>query len=283
MSTPQESLLREITSKTKQPRRTSERFCAGDADVTFVSSDNVVFRAHRKNLDVAAAAFPPSEFDTHGEEVPLTEDSATLELLFQYIYPQRHPDLESTPFDTLAPLAEAAEKYEVFAAMNICKIRMKNFLPNHAIDIFNYASKHGYADILALAAPFLLDIPLEEILETLSVHLYKPWVCYRQAWSRAARKAIMSLSPLYRVEVTYQGKRKTCPKCDGVYQTTDPSNQLPPAQLWVDLGEKRSRAALEELFTNIDTRVWGLTFDKKSFSSKLDGELSTVPSFDTFL
>jgi hypothetical protein len=66
------------------------------------------------------------EFETAGEIVNLTEDAATvtLELLFQFVYPQRHPNLSDSPYEVVAPLAEAAEKYEVFAAMNICGIRM---------------------------------------------------------------------------------------------------------------------------------------------------------------
>lgn len=99
--------------------------CAKDADVTFVSSDNVLFKIHRKHLESNAVAFPPAEFDTCEEVVQLTEASETLELLFQFVYPRRHPNLETTPFEILSPLAEAAEKYEAFAAMNICNIRMK--------------------------------------------------------------------------------------------------------------------------------------------------------------
>jgi hypothetical protein len=48
-----------------------------------------------------------------------------LELLFQFIYPSRHPGLSDLKFCTLAMITEAAEKYEVFAAMNICEVRMR--------------------------------------------------------------------------------------------------------------------------------------------------------------
>ena len=41
------------------------------------------------------------------------------------MYPKRHPDLETAAIEILAPLAEAAEKYEVFSALNMCKVRMK--------------------------------------------------------------------------------------------------------------------------------------------------------------
>lgn len=60
-----------------------------------------------------------------GEIVQLTEAAVTLEHLFRFCYPDRHPDVEAMKFDVLALLAEAAEKYEVYSAMNICKIYMK--------------------------------------------------------------------------------------------------------------------------------------------------------------
>ena len=57
----------------------------------------------------------------HGpyEIVWLTEDSATLELLFQFMYPQHPPELKNVDFVTVMSLAEAAEKYEVFFC-NFC-------------------------------------------------------------------------------------------------------------------------------------------------------------------
>jgi hypothetical protein len=41
------------------------------------------------------------------------------------MYPQTPPDLEVIAFPILASLAEAAEKYEVFIATALCKIRFK--------------------------------------------------------------------------------------------------------------------------------------------------------------
>jgi hypothetical protein len=62
------------------------------------------------------------------EEVELTETSDVLEILFQFIYPRKHPSLVNIKFSTLAGVAEAAEKYQVFSAMNICEIRMRYVL-----------------------------------------------------------------------------------------------------------------------------------------------------------
>ncbi|KAG5642311.1 hypothetical protein DXG03_003012 [Asterophora parasitica] len=152
------------------------KFNSGDADVVFLSSDNVAFHIHRTYLEGNAGAFPPAEFDTQGEVVRLEESSTTLELLFQFVYPQRHPTLDDTPFEVLAPLAEAAEKYEVFAAINICLVRMKANLADHPVDLMNFASRHGYNEIYPEATPLLLDIPLDKVVDMLSTQLVVPWV-----------------------------------------------------------------------------------------------------------
>lgn len=99
--------------------------CGVDSDVTVRSADDVHFHLHRKNLEINTGAFPPSELETRGEVVRLSENAQVLELLFQFIYPMHHPSLAATPFETLLALAEAAEKYEVYSAMNMCQVRMQ--------------------------------------------------------------------------------------------------------------------------------------------------------------
>ena len=100
--------------------------CGPDFDVTFQSSDGILFRIHKINLKVGTGGFVvPPEFETHNEIACLTEAAMTLELLFQFCYPDHRPDVEALEFDALALLAEAAEKYQVFSAMDICKIRMR--------------------------------------------------------------------------------------------------------------------------------------------------------------
>ena len=59
------------------------------------------------------------------ETMALDEPSDVLEILFQFIYPRRHPSLEDTDFETLAAVAEAVEKYQVFSAMNLCALRLE--------------------------------------------------------------------------------------------------------------------------------------------------------------
>ena len=98
---------------------------AADSDVTFQSSDGVLFLIHRKNLEAITGAFPGPEFSTGGEIVPLTEPAKVLEIMFQFIYPRRHPTLEKLNFELILAVAEAVEKYEIFSAMKTCEVQLR--------------------------------------------------------------------------------------------------------------------------------------------------------------
>lgn len=98
---------------------------AADSDIIFKSNDHVVFKVHRSNLECHSEGFsPPGGTSSYDEIVPLPESSEVLDLLFQYMYPRRQPDLTAIPFNTIVDLAEAAEKYQVYAAMGICNMKM---------------------------------------------------------------------------------------------------------------------------------------------------------------
>lgn len=101
--------------------------CATDSDVTFISSDGTLFKVHQRNLAVTSEGFsPPDETSSAAKDViPLSETAKVLELLFQFMYPQRQPDLTDVPFDLISALAEAAEKYQVFSAMGQCSTMMR--------------------------------------------------------------------------------------------------------------------------------------------------------------
>lgn len=103
--------------------------CADDSDITFESCDHVLFKVHRKNLDYYSEGLSPPDGTMSSDEiVPLLESGEVLHLLFQYMYLQRQPDLTSLKFNVFAGLAEAAEKYQVYAAMGICNILMKSVI-----------------------------------------------------------------------------------------------------------------------------------------------------------
>ncbi|KIL60514.1 hypothetical protein M378DRAFT_83615, partial [Amanita muscaria Koide BX008] len=150
---------------------------AEDADIHFKSSDNVLFFIHRENLKCSAAAFPPVEFKTIKDEiVHLIETSEVLELLFAFLYPKPLPDVKGLPFKTLASLAEAAEKYQVFSAMMICSMRMTVVVNDHPVDVLRYAAIHHYKELLDIAAPLVITRPLSEALDRLPPNTIPAWV-----------------------------------------------------------------------------------------------------------
>lgn len=108
---------------------TNSSVCATDADMTISSSDGVLFKVYRKNLEVHSDVFANAEDTTrpeNGDEIVyLTESSIVLDLLFQFMYRQPQPDLEALEFKTFASLAEAAEKYVVYSALTLCRNKMK--------------------------------------------------------------------------------------------------------------------------------------------------------------
>lgn len=98
---------------------------ADDGDIIVSSCDSVQFKIHRRNLHTHSGIFPGDELSTYNETVYLSEDASTLELLFQYIYGRVNADLSLVDFENLAKLAEAAEKYQVFPAMEACRMLMR--------------------------------------------------------------------------------------------------------------------------------------------------------------
>jgi hypothetical protein len=73
----------------------------------------------------AAEAASISSSSENAETVTLTETTAVLEVLLQYMYRQPQPDLRNVEFKTLAGAAEAAEKYQVYSATYVCKVFME--------------------------------------------------------------------------------------------------------------------------------------------------------------
>lgn len=102
------------------------RVCADDSDISFKSCDRVVFKVHLRNLRSASEVLglPDDGILSTDEIVQLDEKAKVLELLFEFMYPRPQPDLQTLKFKTAAALAEAAEKYQVFPALSVCRIYM---------------------------------------------------------------------------------------------------------------------------------------------------------------
>jgi hypothetical protein len=88
----------------------------------------VLFQVHRMNLEMHSEGFAAAgecTIPASSEALDLPETAAVLELLLQYMYRQPQPDLTQVKFVDLSDLAEAAEKYQVYPAMEICKVMME--------------------------------------------------------------------------------------------------------------------------------------------------------------
>ncbi|KAJ7276715.1 hypothetical protein C8J57DRAFT_1713982 [Mycena rebaudengoi] len=163
--------------------------CNLPADVVLRSSDGMLFNAHTKNLETFNGGFPPLSFinaTEHDEKeiVEVTERATVLALLLRYMHNERQPDSGQFTFETLAGLAEAAEKYQVYSAMEVCKIKMQLSIPLHALGVFIYAAKHDYPEVMHAAAPSTISTPLSIATRALDGHpeILIAWVQYREGF-----------------------------------------------------------------------------------------------------
>ncbi|KAF7362559.1 BTB domain-containing protein [Mycena venus] len=178
--------------------RVSERFCASDADITISSADGVLFKIHRKNLEVHSDVFANAENATRPENgaeiVHLTENSNVLDLLFQYMYRQPQPDLNGVEFATVADLAEAAEKYVVYSALGWCRMKMKQSVTTHPLEVLRYAARHGLGDLANESAQRSTGCRVSEALDTLPPDIFKTWILFYERWHQEKLKFLADMT-----------------------------------------------------------------------------------------
>jgi len=175
----------------------SKLFNAQDADVIIRSCDNVDFCLHKQNLQFSTGGFPYATTPTNGEVVHLLESSSTLELLFQFVYPQRHPSLDRLECDGLIELAEAAEKYEVYGALTACHLTLREFLYSHSKVVLKFACRHQVAPLVERLAPIMIDTPLVDIKEALTScpQYFFEWSIFREQYLQLAIALAQSRPP----------------------------------------------------------------------------------------
>ncbi|KZP13257.1 hypothetical protein FIBSPDRAFT_1049497 [Athelia psychrophila] len=184
------------TSEASEGYTTSEHFCADDADITFASSNKVLFKIHRSNLITHSEGFSPPtgySFSSADEIVQLTESAETLHLLFQFMYPQRQPDLRNMPGEAVFDLAEAAEKYQVFSAMETCNRQIGHSIAyvTHPVQALLYACKHDYPEVANPAARVAVFLPPISVYEGLlpDSRAIIAWTKYYAQWHEVLKVA----------------------------------------------------------------------------------------------
>lgn len=79
-----------------------------------------------RNLELYSGRFPAEVPSPEGRQIiRVEENSAVLSLLLRYMHLCAQPDPKTIPFNTLEQLANAVEKYLIYSAMAICKLRME--------------------------------------------------------------------------------------------------------------------------------------------------------------
>ncbi|KAF9495927.1 hypothetical protein BDN71DRAFT_806873 [Pleurotus eryngii] len=132
------------------PTCPAEEGCRLLVDVNIKCSDGTSYGAHARNLEFHCDSFPLRSFDSDPdpndlvEEIIVEEDGQTMALLCKFIHRQRQPDLETLDWPQFAKLAAAVEKYGVFAAMEVCKMKMSSSIETHPYDVHLYASAANY-------------------------------------------------------------------------------------------------------------------------------------------
>ncbi|KAI5886310.1 uncharacterized protein SCHCODRAFT_02602933 [Schizophyllum commune H4-8] len=259
-------------SSAPKPDRQCERFASTEGDVVvFRSIDHVLFNIHRVNLRVNTTGPFAEDFPSpKGDVADLTEDAKTLELLFRFIYSERHPTLADLPFDELLCLAEAAEKYGVAPAMNLCYVRLTLIYKDKPFEILVYAHKHAYTDLLDMCAPHTLGTPVEKVRTLLPASLFLAWVCYNDPWYRIITR-----------ETTEQLFNCSCKSSTGAAQRTLSTliAQGPPAFLGLTSLSAKLRTASE--CTN--SSRYNCSFWLNIWARELDVKLKALPPLSSFL
>ncbi|KZT05307.1 uncharacterized protein LAESUDRAFT_681702 [Laetiporus sulphureus 93-53] len=182
--------------------KVSERFNASDSDITAISSDGILFKVHRRNLEMHSEGFI-SQRDEN--VITAAEKASVLELLFQYMYRQPQPNLAMVPFFDLALLAEAVEKYHVFSAQEVCKAHMRANISAEPIIVLSYATRYGYHDLCDEAAPRTVGMTNEIALKVLGTRSFARWALYKDGWMKALRDAQSRTG-----RVLHKGGREAC-------------------------------------------------------------------------
>ncbi|KAH8801940.1 hypothetical protein DL96DRAFT_1719117 [Flagelloscypha sp. PMI_526] len=176
-----------------------EKFNATDADVVIISSDNVLFRIHSKNLTFASgSAVPDMTNAPASEECHWDDPSDVLETFFTFIYfDSPHPDLKDSSIEKVLAVGRLAHKWGVPHAATICKIQVlatqeKLLLqtpttPKELLSTFDYLAQYHDKELgraLDEAAMHTLHFPIVTAKKSLSYN-FQSWAFFRLQWMDA--------------------------------------------------------------------------------------------------
>ncbi|THU82873.1 hypothetical protein K435DRAFT_784454 [Dendrothele bispora CBS 962.96] len=129
------------------------------------------------------------------EIVHLSESSAVLGLMFQYMYLQPQPDLRKVDFDVVKDLAEAVEKYCVYPAMGALNLQMREHIPSQPVEVLLYAIRHNYPELINKSAEATLEFPPYPMLQRVPLEVFSAWISYQQTYHVLLSKEFTRFGP----------------------------------------------------------------------------------------
>ncbi|TFK67445.1 hypothetical protein BDN72DRAFT_960970 [Pluteus cervinus] len=163
--------------------------CNDPVDVVIRSSDGQLHGTHSKNLEMYSGGFPPASLADPDQinTIELTETSEIITLMLGYVHNQRYPESDKIEFEVFKQLAEAVEKYQIYAAMEACRLHMKHAAPLHSLDALAWATRHDYMEIADLAAPQTLGLTLEKVKPVIGPAIVS-WISFREPYIQAVQE-----------------------------------------------------------------------------------------------
>ncbi|KAK7451186.1 hypothetical protein VKT23_012518 [Stygiomarasmius scandens] len=213
------------TSTDEVCARVSSSYNHPDFDIIVQSSDRVLFKVHRRNLEMHSQVFADaagatssspsisstaiiapgdsSELHSKAEIIHLSESSAVLDLMLQYMYLQPQPDLNKVDFEVVKDLAEAVEKYSIYSAMGVLNVRMRENIHSHPVEVLSYAIKHNYPELINESAETTLDSLPYTMLQRLPAEVFGAWLSYQQTYHVLLSKEFTRFGPKRSHSSTY--------------------------------------------------------------------------------
>ncbi|EIW58585.1 uncharacterized protein TRAVEDRAFT_124190, partial [Trametes versicolor FP-101664 SS1] len=156
---------------TSRPTNAPHPFDLPSGDLILRTADLVDFRVHTLFLSMASPFFAtmlalpqptsasttPSALPAGAETqttpvVPVSEDSATLELLLRLVYPISKPRAKMEDPHMIVPALQAAAKYEMELPVDILSERLIAIVPKSPLQVWAAACRTGLEDVARQAA-----------------------------------------------------------------------------------------------------------------------------------
>ncbi|KAF8637692.1 hypothetical protein AX16_010767 [Volvariella volvacea WC 439] len=158
------------------------RTCSYNIDYVIKSSDGIFFGAHSAILLMHSdnmVPVPPPGYDPTSDpkpnsetlhEITLPEHSEELSLLLGFMHPGPLPNIQDKriPLEVVVNLIKAAEKYRVYAAIEMCKVTMRMRVKENPFLVLSCATTYGYTDLGDIAANLTIFSSVEDAVRGIS-------------------------------------------------------------------------------------------------------------------